>query len=249
MKVLRVFLGKILSNLFPAKTVSYCFGVGNLLYGGRFWCSIFILLIVDSELLIRYGITNLLYSIPDISIVIATHYAVVTCMILIFQLVGICILHTQLPHANPEGGIVIHIASSQALTIACATPAIVSICSTINQLYQIIYQQIFHFQSWWLFNNNYISLLMFSTIPCIFFNIILIYKPWPINIIQRYNNAISITCEGICYAIYAIILLYLAAFICCDLTFLNVISLNTRIIYSLNEIFRYIYHIIYIYYQ
>ncbi|QKX01944.1 phosphatidylglycerophosphatase [Wolbachia endosymbiont of Cruorifilaria tuberocauda] len=233
MKVFWTVLKKILSILFPAKVVSSFLGIGYLPSWQNYWSSFLILLIVDITLIFIYGIDFILYKVPYSFIIIAAIFVKLAVSMLVLQLIGISIFHIQDPSANSGENIVIQIASGQVLTVALSMPAIMSIYSAISRLYGSICKEIIQCSSWF---NNFMHLLFFFMIPYAFFNIIEMVKPWPISSIQlSYNNAISITFEGIFHTFYAVVLLYLAAFILCDLTMHDAIILSKSIIQYAKE--------------
>ncbi|MDG7056061.1 MAG: phosphatidylglycerophosphatase [Wolbachia endosymbiont of Meromenopon meropis] len=233
MEIFWIVLGKILGRVFPAKMVSSFFGVGYLPSWQNYWSSFLILFAADIVLVLVYGGDFLLYRMPNSGVIVATVFMRLAIIMLTLQLVGISIFHIQDASANSGENIVVQIASGQVLTVAFSMPAIMSIYHAMSKLYGGICKQIFQCPFWF---NDFMHLFFFFIIPYAFFNIIEVIKPWPINSIQlSYNNAISITFEGIFHALYAIVLLYLTAFICCDLTMHNAIILNKNIIQSLKD--------------
>ncbi|WCR57580.1 phosphatidylglycerophosphatase [Wolbachia endosymbiont of Ctenocephalides felis wCfeJ] len=226
-------LEKVLGKIFPAKTVSSFLGVGYLPSWQNHWSSFLILLITNITLVLVYGIDFVLYKMPYSGIIMAAVFAKLAIVMLVLQLVGISIFHVQDPSANSGENIVIQIASGQVLTIALSMPAIMSIYYAISRLYGSICKEILQCPFWF---NDFMHLFFFFIIPYAFFNVVEVIKPWPISIIQLgYNNAISITLEGIFYTFYAVILLYLTAFIFCDLTMHDAIALNKNIIQYTKE--------------
>ncbi len=233
MKVFWAVLKKVLGIVFPAKVISSFLGVGYLPNWQNYWSSFLILLITDIILVLVYGINFILYKMPYSAIIIAAIFAKLAICISVLQLVGISIFHIQNPSANSSENIVIQIASGQVLTIAFSMPAIMSIYYAVSRLYGSICKEIFQCSSWF---NNFVHLFFFFMIPYAFFNVVEVIKPWPISSIQlNYNNAISITFEGIFHTFYAVILLYLTAFIFCDLTMHDAIVLNKSIIQYAKE--------------
>ncbi|OWZ25714.1 phosphatidylglycerophosphatase [Wolbachia endosymbiont of Wuchereria bancrofti] len=233
MGVLWTILGKILGKIFPAKTVSSFLGIGYLPGWQNYWSSFLILLVADITLILTYGGDFILYKMPSSGIVVAAIFMKLAVVMLILQLVGISIFHAQDPSASSDENIVIQIASGQVLTVALSMPAIMSIYYTVSNLYGNVCKQILQCPFWF---NDFMHLFFFFIIPYIFFNFVEVIKPWPISSIQlSYNNAISITFEGIFHTFYAVILLYLTAFIFCDLIMHNAIILNKSIIQYMKE--------------
>ncbi|WCR54116.1 MAG: hypothetical protein PG981_001138 [Wolbachia endosymbiont of Ctenocephalides orientis wCori] len=221
-------IGRILGKIFPAKTVSSFLGVGYLPAWQNYWSPFFALFITDTILLFTYGNDYLLYKMPFSGVVVATIFIKLSIIMMILQLIGIFILHAQNPSASSSEHIVIHLASGQVLTVALSMPAIIFIYHTVSKLYGGICKEILQCPFWF---NDLIHFFFFLMIPYVFFNIVEIIKPWPISTIQLdYNNAFSITLEGVFHTFYAVILLYLVAFIFCDLTMHDAIAFNKRII-------------------
>ncbi|NUY39734.1 phosphatidylglycerophosphatase [Wolbachia endosymbiont of Litomosoides brasiliensis] len=233
MEILWTILGKTLGKIFPAKTVSSFLGIGYLPGWQNYWSSFLILLIAYITLILTYGGNFILYKMPGSGIIVAATFMKLAVVMLVLQLVGISIFHIQNPSASSGENIVIQMASGQVLTVALSMPAIMSIYYTVSNLYGNICKQILQCPFWF---NDFMHLFFFFTIPYIFFNVVESMKPWPISSIQlSYNNAISITLEGIFYTFYAVILLYSTAFIFCDLTMHNAIILNKSIIQYMKE--------------
>ncbi|MDX5462527.1 MAG: phosphatidylglycerophosphatase [Wolbachia endosymbiont of Tetragnatha montana] len=227
------FLGKALGKVFPAKTVSSFLGIGYLPGWQNYWSAFFILLIVDVILILTYGGEYLLYKMSSSGIVVAAIFTKLAIAMLIIQLIGIFIFHSQDPSASSGENIVIQIASGQVLTVALSIPAIMSIYYAVSKLYGSICKEMFQCPFWF---NDFMHFFFFLMIPYAFFNIVEVIKPWPISSIHlSYNNAISITFEGIFHTFYAVILLYLTAFIFCDLTMHDAIVLNKSIIQYVRE--------------
>ncbi|WFW29612.1 MAG: phosphatidylglycerophosphatase [Wolbachia endosymbiont of Menacanthus eurysternus] len=213
--------------------ISSFFGIGYLPTWQNYWSSFLILFITDITLVLIYGENFILYNMPNSAIIAAAAFTKLAVIMLLLQLIGISIFHVQNPLANSSEDIVIQIASGQVMTVALSMPAIMSIYHTMSKLHGSICKQIFQCPFWF---NDFMHLFFFFIIPYTFFNIIDVTKFWPISSIQlNYNNAISITFEGIFHTFYGIIFLYLTAFIFCDLTIRNAIILNKSIIQFIKE--------------
>ncbi|QOD38558.1 phosphatidylglycerophosphatase [Candidatus Wolbachia massiliensis] len=233
MEIIWAMLEKILSKVFPAKTISSFLGIGYLPSWQSYWSSFLILFVNDVILVLAYGNDFVLYRMPNSGVVVAAIFAKLAIVMLILQLVGISIFHTQDPAANSSENIVIQIATGQVLTVALSMPAIMSIYYTASRLYGNVCKHILQCPFWF---NDFMHLFFFFIIPYTFFNVVEVIKPWPISSIQlSYNNAISITLEGIFHTVYAVILLYLTAFIFCDLTMHDAIALNKSIAQYVKE--------------
>ncbi|MDM8335582.1 phosphatidylglycerophosphatase [Wolbachia pipientis] len=233
MEIFWTTLEKILGKVFPAKIVSSFLGIGYLPGWQNYWSSFLILFVTDIILVFTYGGDFILYRMPSSGIIVAAIFAKLAIVVLILQLVGISIFHTQDPSASSDENIVIQIALGQVLTVALSMPAIMSIYYTVSKLYGSICKGILQCPFWF---NDFMHLFFFFIIPYAFFNVVEVIKPWPISSIQlNYNNAISITFEGIFLAFYSVILLYLTAFIFCDLTIHNAIVLNKGIFQYVKE--------------
>lgn len=236
MKKILIFFGKILGKVFPGRTISSFFGAGYLPAWQGYWASFLALFITYISLIFVYGGKHLLNTLPTISgIVCAAIFMKLAIIMIIVQVVGIFVLHSQDSSANSDESIVVHKASGQILTVAFSLPAIVSIFSTVIKVYNGICKQMLHCPSWF---NDFMSFMFLFMIPYFYFNILEAIKPWPISSLQLvYNNAISITTEGIVYTLYATILLYLTAFVFCDLTMTATIAFNTNVIWYVYEHF------------
>lgn len=233
MKSLLILFGRIVGKVFPSKTISSFLGVGYLPSWQSYWSAFLALFTVDMILILTYGSRYLLYATPSSGMVVAAILMKIAVGMLGVQIIAILILHAQDPSANSGESIVIQIASGQILTVACSMPAIISIYYCISKFYGDICKQILQCPIWF---NDFMHFVFLLMIPYIFFNIIEVIKPWPISSIQLgYNNAISITLEGIVQTFYAIILLYLTAFIFCELTISSAIAFNTSVIQHVQE--------------
>ncbi|MDN5247872.1 MAG: phosphatidylglycerophosphatase [Wolbachia endosymbiont of Tyrophagus putrescentiae] len=220
------FCGIMLGKIFPGKTVSSFLGVGYLPTWQNYWASFLALFIIDITLVLTYGNQYLLYT-PSSWLPVAAVFIEVVLFTSVIQIIGIFILQSRDPAANSGENIVIQMATGQMLTVGCSMPAIMYIYITISKFYLSICKQILQCPAWF---NDFMHFLFFITIPFVFFNIVEIVKPWPISTIQLgYNNPLSITIEGIVYALYSIILLYLVAFVFCDLTMPFAIEFNTMV--------------------
>jgi hypothetical protein len=223
----------MLGKVFPAKIVSSVLGIGYLPGWQNYWASFFALLVIDFILIFAYGSKYLLYGMPGSGIVVAGIFIKIATVTLLMQLIGIFIFHAQYPSANSGENIVIHLASGQVMTVAFSTPAIMAIYHTVSKLYGGICKEILQCPLWF---NDFMHFFFFLMIPYVFFNVVEAIKPWPISTIQLgYNNAISITFEGIFYTLYTMILLYLTAFIFCDLTINSAIAINKSIMQYTQE--------------
>ncbi|WP_253300084.1 phosphatidylglycerophosphatase [Wolbachia endosymbiont of Chironomus riparius] len=232
---LLVFFGLMLGKIFPGKVISSFLGVGYLPAWQSNWSSFLALFIIDIILMLIYGGKHLLYMLPTSGIIVATVFMKVAAVMLVVQVIGIFAFHAKDPGANSGENIVVQIATGQVLTVGCSMPAIISIYYSISKLYGDLCKQMLQCPFWF---NDFMHFLFFLMIPYVFFNIAEVIKPWPINSIQvGYNNAISISFEGILYAFYAAVLMYLIAFILCDLTMSSAIAFNTTITHQLQADF------------
>jgi hypothetical protein len=223
----------MLGKVFRAKIVSYFWGIGYLPGWQNYWSSCLILFTTDIILMLTYEGDFILYKMPNSGIVVAAIFTKLAIVMLVLQLVGISIFHIQDPSASSGENIVIQIASGQVLTVALSMPAIMSIYYIVSKFYGSKCKQILQCPFWF---NDFMHLFFFVIIPYVFFNVVEVIKPWPISTIQlSYNNAISITFEGIFHKFYAVILLYLTAFIFCDLTMHDAIVLNKSIFQYVKE--------------
>ncbi|OEY86443.1 phosphatidylglycerophosphatase [Wolbachia pipientis] len=239
MAKLSVFFGKILGKVFPGQTVSSFLGVGFLPSWQNYWSTFLVLFTTDTILLFTISGKYLLSTIviSDSAIMLAAIFLKIAIAMLIVQVIGIFVFHAQDPSANSSENIVVQMATGQIMTVAFSMPAIVSVHYVINTLYGDVCKQILPCPTWL---NDFMYFLFFLIIPFIFFNIVEIIKPWPINFLQlNYNNAISITLEGIVYTFYTVALLYLTAFVFCNLEMNTAIALNTKVMqYVYNDLLR-----------
>ncbi|WP_168464825.1 phosphatidylglycerophosphatase [Wolbachia endosymbiont of Ctenocephalides felis wCfeT] len=233
MESFSIIIGKVFGKVFPAKIVSSFLGIGYLPVWQNYWSSFFILFVTGTILMFTYGAEFLLYQTPTSSIVVASIFIKLSIIIIILQLIGIFIVHAQDPGASSSENIVVHLASGQALTVAFSMPAILYIYNTISKFYKTICKGILMCPLWF---NDFMHCVFLIMIPYVFFNVVEAIRPWPLNTLQLgYNNAVSITFEGVFHMFYAAILLYLTAFIFCDLTMHDAIILNKAITQYIQE--------------
>ncbi len=241
---LSVVFGQMLGKVFPGKTVSSFLGIGFLPSWQSHWSSFLALFAIDVTFILTVKGKHLLsiISVPDAVVLIAIIFMRIAIVMFIIQIIGIFVFHAQDPSANSSENIVIHIASGQVLTVALSMPAIASIHAVINRLYWGICKHMLQCPFWF---NDFMHLVFFFVIPFVFFNVVEVIKPWPISSLQlSYNNTISITLEGIIYTFYSVALLYLTAFILCNLNMHDTMYLNNLVMqYTYNDILTFIYYL------
>ncbi len=241
---LSVVFGRMLGKVFPGKTVSSFLGIGFLPSWQSHWSSFLALFVIDITFILTVKGKYLLsiLSTPDAVVIIAIIFMRVAIVMLIVQTIGIFVLQAQNPSANSSENIVVHVASGQVLTVALSMPAIASIHSVINRSYWGVCKQMLQCPFWF---NDFMHLVFFFVIPFVFFNVVEMIKLWPISLLQlNYNNVISITLEGIVYTFYSVALLYLTAFIFCNLNMRDVIDLNKVVMqYIYNDILTFSYYL------
>lgn len=215
MKSLRL-IGKIVGKVFPAKVISTFFGMGYLPVWQEHWSSFLALIMSYILLYLLHGSYLLLYDISNIALIIAIFFLKLSIAFFIVQTIAIFIFQINNPGANSNENIVVHIVLAQLLVIALTMPAILAIFYSVADLYDQICKKMFTCPKW---INSFTYFFIFFMIPYLFFNIIVMIKPWPIVTIQlNYNNVLSITAEGAIYILYAVIFIYLVACVFFDLT-------------------------------
>ncbi|WP_339046512.1 phosphatidylglycerophosphatase [Candidatus Mesenet endosymbiont of Agriotes lineatus] len=209
-------IGKIVGKVFPAKIISTFFGMGYLPIWQEYWASFLALVISYILLYLSYGSFLLLYDITGIAFVVTIFFLKLSIVFLALQTIAVFIFQINNPSANSNENIVVHIVLAQLFVVALAMPATLAIFHSMAGFYDQICKKMFICPKW---INSFIYFCIFFIIPYIFFNIIVMIKPWPIVTIQlHYNNVLSITAEGAIYMLYTIVLIYLVACIFFDLT-------------------------------
>ncbi|WP_339047280.1 phosphatidylglycerophosphatase [Candidatus Mesenet endosymbiont of Phosphuga atrata] len=215
MKSLR-FIGKVVGKVFPAKIISTFFGMGYLPIWQEHWASFLALIVSYILLYLSYGSFLLSYDITGIALVAAVFFLKLSIAFFIIQTIAIFVFQVNEPGANSNENIIIHIVLAQLLVVALTMPATLAIFHSMAGLYDQMCKKMFICPKW---INSFTYFLIFFMIPYLFFNIIVMMKPWPIITIQlHYNNVLSITAEGAIYMLYTIVLIYLVACIFFDLT-------------------------------
>lgn len=227
MRSLRL-IGKIVGKVFPAKIISTFFGMGYLPIWQEHWASFLALVMSYILLYLLHGSLLLSYGTAGIALVVAIFFLKLSIAFFIIQTIAIFIFQINDPGANSNENIVVHIVLAQLLVVALTMPAILAIFHGMAGLYDQICKKMFICPKW---INSFTYFFIFFMIPYLFFNIVVMIKPWPIITIQlNYNNVLSITAEGAVYVFYTIIFIYLVACIFFDLTIHDASIFNRYII-------------------
>jgi hypothetical protein len=97
MEIFWTTLEKTLGQVFPAKIVSSFLGRGYLPGWQNYWSSFLILFVTDIILVLVCGGDFILYKMPNSGVVVAAIFVKLAIVMLVLQLVGISIFHTQDP--------------------------------------------------------------------------------------------------------------------------------------------------------
>ena len=218
---------RVITKLFPARTISTFFGIGYLPEWQAHWAS---LLSVSITVLIIYVFTNFEGSIVDLSIV-----AVIISIIVFFiGLISIHILHLRDPSVDDE--IMIHIVFGQIFVLGFSAPAVVTIGGNIVDFNDFICEKFLACAPWFYKIVTYVPILL---IPYVVYRFVDNFKPWPASLLDRdYNTVVSNMCEGLINALYTLLVLYLSAFIFFGLTMDQALLFFHDLIHRLLEIFN-----------
>ena len=149
---------------------------------------------------------------PSSGLVLATFFLQVSVCIFVLGLLSIFICMSDKDSSISLGeAIVVQNSFGQLLTAAIAMPASVSMYESLARMYNGVCVKVFACPVWF---NYMMHLLIFFIVPFVFYNVIIIIKPWPMSLLQlRYSNCFSVMMEGVVLAFYSIVSMYTIAFI------------------------------------
>ncbi|GAT78103.1 phosphatidylglycerophosphatase A [Ehrlichia ruminantium] len=220
-------LVKLIGKILPVKLISTFMGTGYLPAWQSHWAALLSLILGYVFFYLVYGMSYMSYGLMVMASMIAAFFLKVSLVLLIIGLISIFVFQSNSSADDRSDTIVAQIVTGQFLVVGLAMPAIVAIYNSLSILYNKICHGVFICPAWF---NDFMHFLMFFLIPFVFFNMIEVIKPWPISSMQiLYNNCFSIMSEGLILTIYTLIVMYLAAFICFDLTINNALIFNKYI--------------------
>ncbi|ABD44836.1 phosphatidylglycerophosphatase A family protein [Ehrlichia chaffeensis str. Heartland] len=218
---------KIIGKILPTRLISTFLGTGYLPAWQNHWAAVLSLILGYVLFYLIYGMSYVSYGILVTGAVVASLFLKISLGLIVISIISIFVFQSNNSADDRSDIIVVQIALGQLLVVALSMPAILAIYNYLAIFYSKICQNIFMCPSWF---NDFMHFLMFFLIPFVFFNILDIIKPWPISSLQiLYNNCFSIVFEGLVLVIYTLIVMYLVAFICFDLTIRDAVALNSYI--------------------
>ncbi|WDM85597.1 phosphatidylglycerophosphatase [Ehrlichia sp. JZT12] len=218
---------KIIGKVLPTRLISTFLGIGYLPAWQSHWAAVVSLLLGYILFYLINGMHYIKYGLIVTAAVVASFFLKISLVLFIIAMISIFVFQSNSSADDRSDIIVVQIALGQLLVVALSMPAILAIYNCLAILYGKICQGVFICPAWF---NDFMHFLIFFLIPFVIFNVIEIIKPWPISSLQiLYNNCFSIISEGLILVIYTLIVMYLAAFICFDLTIHDAVALNKYI--------------------
>ncbi|WP_199763714.1 phosphatidylglycerophosphatase [Ehrlichia canis] len=218
---------KIIGKILPTRLISTFLGTGYLPAWQSHWAAVLSLILAYILFYLIYGMYYVQYGLLVTAAVIAAFFLKISLVLVVVAIISIFIFQSHSSADSRTDIIVVQIALGQLLVVALAMPAILAVYNYLSIFYGRICEGIFICPTWF---NEFMRFLIFFLIPFVFFNIIEIIKPWPISNFQiSYNNCFSIVSEGLILVLYTLLVMYLAAFICFDLTVHDAVALNEYI--------------------
>ncbi|KJV69630.1 phosphatidylglycerophosphatase A [Candidatus Neoehrlichia procyonis] len=218
---------KIIGRFLPTTLISTFFGIGYLPAWQCHWASASSLLLCYIAFYLVNGASSFLLGIEMTGAMISVFFCKVALSVIILGIISIFIFQTEnqsVQFVSNDDNIVIQIVIGQLLVVALSMPAALSIYVHLVDIYDRLCKGVFLCPAWF---NNLTYFIIFFAIPFVFFNFIEVIKPWPISFLQlTYNNCFSIMLEGIIIVCYTLVVMYLIAFICLDLTIQQAINFN-----------------------
>ncbi|QLL66902.1 phosphatidylglycerophosphatase [Anaplasma phagocytophilum str. Norway variant1] len=204
---------RLVGAVVPVRLVSTFLGMGHLPAWQEHWTSLAVLVMVHALCYIMHGSPPMLANAAfNSGLVIAPFFLQVSAGLLVLGIVSIFIQNNDQGRGLGSGDTtVIQLAFGQVLTVALAMPAAVALYESVISLYNKVCMGIFSCPLW---VNYFMHLLVFFIIPFLFFNVMIIIKPWPVSALQlRYSTCMSVMSEGLVLASYSIVIMYVVAFI------------------------------------
>ncbi|WP_044195259.1 phosphatidylglycerophosphatase [Ehrlichia japonica] len=221
-------LMRIIGKVLPTRLISTFLGTGYLPAWQNHWAAVLSLILGYILFYLIYGMFYVSYGLLITGAVIASFFLKVSLVLMIIAVISIFVFQSNNSTDSRSDIIVVQIALGQLLVVALSMPAILAIYNYLAIFYDKICKSIFMCPAWF---NDFIHFLMFFLVPFVFFNVIDVIKPWPISRLQiSYNNCFSIIAEGLVLVIYTLVVMYLVAFICFNLTIHDAVALNDYIL-------------------
>ncbi|MDB1135062.1 phosphatidylglycerophosphatase [Candidatus Anaplasma sp. TIGMIC] len=210
-------LMKLVRAVVPAKMISTFMGMGHLPAWQEHWTALAVLFFAHVLCYIVCGSPPVLANAAfSTGLVLAPFFLQISVLLLFLGAISIFVMSGD-RDVGVYGGdtIVIQVAFGQLLTAALSMPATVALYDSLMHLYNKVCSGIFLCPLWF---NYFMHLLVFFLLPFVFFNVVILIKPWPMSILQlRYSNCVSIMSEGVVLAFYSLVVMYMTAFICVSL--------------------------------
>ncbi|ACZ49455.1 hypothetical protein ACIS_00955 [Anaplasma centrale str. Israel] len=202
----------------PVRVVSTFLGIGHLPAWQEHWAALSALLIAHVSCYIAYGFFPPLSDAAFATgLKLAPFFLQAAAFLLLIGMLSIFILQNGEkggPDVGPDA-IVVQSAFGQLLTAACAMPASVTLYGVAGGVYNKVCADIFTCPLW---ANYSMHLFIFFMVPFVFYNIMIVIRPWPASLLKlRYSNWFSTMMEGVTLSLYAMLAMYLVAFICAGL--------------------------------
>ena len=210
--IFKLFM-KLMTVVIPVRVVSTFFGIGHLPAWQEHWASLAVLLMTHTVCYIVYGsFPPLAEAASGSGLVLAAFFLQVSVCIFILGLVSVFICLSDKDSSISLGeAVVVQYSFGQLLTASIGMPASVSMYETLAHVYNGICVKVFGCPVWF---NYVMHLFIFFIVPFVFYNVVIIIKPWPMSFLQlRYSNCFSVMMEGVVLAFYSILSMYTIAFI------------------------------------
>ncbi|QJC27735.1 hypothetical protein ANPL_03385 [Anaplasma platys] len=222
---------KLVSAILPVRLVNTFLGVGYLPAWQEHWASLLVLIVTHVSCYIVQGSPpSLAGAAFNSGLIIAPFFLQVALGLLVLGVVSMFIYNNERGSGESLGdAVVIQIAFGQLLTAAVSMPAVVTIYEGVIYLYNKVCIGIFMCPIWF---NYFMNFTVFFVIPFVFFNLVIVIKPWPMSTLQlRYNNCVSVMSEGAVLALYSAIAMYIIAFVFLGLQVTSAIKYGQAVLY------------------
>ncbi|MCU7611389.1 phosphatidylglycerophosphatase [Anaplasma capra] len=209
---------RLIGFLVPVRVVSTFFGIGHLPAWQEHWAALSALLISHISCYMVYGSFPLLSDAAFATgLKLAPFFLQMAALLFFVGMMSIFVYQNSDASSGlvSSDNIVIQSAFGQLFTAAATMPASVTLYGAAGGVYNKICSDIFTCPLW---VNYFMHLLIFFMVPFIFYNAMIVIRPWPASLLKlRYSNWFSIMMEGVVLSFYAMLVMYLVAFICAGL--------------------------------
>lgn len=214
---------KKLLKFYPSRIIATFMGFGYLPEWQKHWVA---LASIPINALIVYLVCGF-----DVRLSVMSAPLVILAITMFFvATISIWIFQKECKDANDE--IVIHHFISQTLVLAIAAPATLAIGFFIIKINSAMCAKYLYCPQWLYYTLTYVPIVM---IPYAVLRLIDKLEPWPTSYLVLYhNNAISRVLQTFSNALYAILIIYLVAFMFTDLQPIQVVTFARDLF---NEIF------------